>query len=218
MSLTIRRRKGMVSRSQFGLILARVNRVGEPTVPRGPGRRLRRLQPLSAPHARGLPRGLGGPRPAVGSDGGQGRTLDEEQLHESVDGEWSFIQTLRHLAYATDLWVFAVVQGLPDPYDPLDLPFDGYERFPNGIRYARDACPPLADVLALRRDRVARVRAFLGKLTQEQIESTVRFESTGWPFTNNFHVGQCLSTVVNEEWHHRNFAERDLDRLIAAER
>src|SRR5690349_18261671 len=51
------------------------------------------------------------------------RTLDEALLHESVDGEWSFIQTLRHLNYATDLWVFAVVQQVPEPYHPLDLPF-----------------------------------------------------------------------------------------------
>lgn len=143
-------------------------------------------------------------------------TLDEEQLHESVDGEWSFVQTLRHLAYATDVWVFAVVQGVSDPYDPLDLPFDGYETFPNGIDYERDARPALADVLALRTDRVARVSAFLGELTPERIQSTVDFQSTGWPFTESFHVGQCLATVVNEEWHHRNFAERDLDRLVAA--
>ena len=146
------------------------------------------------------------------------QTLDEEQLHESVDGEWSFIQTMRHLAYATDVWVFAVVQGVPDPYDPLDLPFDGYEQFPNGIVYDRDARPPLADVLALRDDRVTRVRAFFEDLTQERIESVVAFESTGWPFTERFHVGQCLATVVNEEWHHRNFAERDLGRLLAATR
>lgn len=143
------------------------------------------------------------------------QTLEEKQLHLSVDGEWSFIQTLRHLNYATDLWVFGVVQGVPDPYHPLDLPFDGYEQFPNGIVFERDARPPLADVLALRDDRVTRVSAFLDDLTQERIESTVDFESTGWPFTDSFHVGQCLSTVVNEEWHHRNFAERDLDRLIA---
>lgn len=143
------------------------------------------------------------------------RTLDEEQLHRSVDGEWSFVQTLRHLSYATDLWVFAVVQGAPHPYDPLDLPFDGYERFPNGLVYERDARPPLADVLALRDDRVARVRAFLEELTPERIESTVDFQSTGWPFDERFHVGQCLATVVNEEWHHRNYAERDLDRLIS---
>jgi hypothetical protein len=137
-------------------------------------------------------------------------TLGEDALHESVDGEWSFVQTLRHLAYATDLWVFAVVQGLPDPYDPLDLPFDGYERFDNPIPYERDARPPLADVLALRADRVARVRAFFDGLTQDRIESTVEFRSEGWPFDEDFVVGHCLSTVVNEEWHHLQYAERDL--------
>ena len=142
-------------------------------------------------------------------------TLDEERLHESVDGEWSYVQTLRHLTYATDLWVFAVVQGVPDPYDPLALPFDGYETFPNGIAYERDARPPLAEVLVLRADRFTRVRAFFDELTEQRIDSTVDFASEGWPFTERFHVGQCLSTVVNEEWHHRNFAERDLDRLIA---
>jgi uncharacterized damage-inducible protein DinB len=142
-------------------------------------------------------------------------TLDEEQLHESVDGEWSFVQTLRHLAYATDLWVFAVVLGVPDPYDPLDLPFDGYARFPNPIPHERDARPPLADVLALRDDRVARVRAFLDELTQEQIDGTVEFRSASWPFDEDFPVGPCLATVVNEEWHHRGYAERDLDVLIA---
>jgi uncharacterized damage-inducible protein DinB len=140
--------------------------------------------------------------------------LGEDQLHESVDGEWSFVQTLRHLAYASDLWVFAVVQGVPDPYDPLDLPFDGYARFPNPIPYERDARPPLADVLALRADRVTRVRTFLDGLTQEQIESTVEFRSEGWPFDEDFPIGPCLATVVNEEWHHRSFAERDLDILI----
>jgi len=30
------------------------------------------------------------------------RRLPPEMLHESVDGEWSFIQTLRHLAFATE--------------------------------------------------------------------------------------------------------------------
>ena len=142
-------------------------------------------------------------------------TLDEDRLHESVDGEWSFVQTLRHLVYATDLWVFSVVQGAPDAYDPLDLPFDGYARFPNPIPFERDARPPLADVLALRADRVARVRAFLDELTPEQIESTVEFRSESWPFNEDFPVGPCLATVVNEEWHHRTYAERDLDILIA---
>ena len=41
-----------------------------------------------------------------------GSGVRPEQLHESVDGEWSFIETLRHLAFATDAWVR---RGIPDP-------------------------------------------------------------------------------------------------------
>lgn len=31
--------------------------------------------------------------------------LPEHRLHERVEGEWSFIETLRHLVMATDAWV-----------------------------------------------------------------------------------------------------------------
>lgn len=40
------------------------------------------------------------------------RRLDPQLLHESVDGEWSFIQTLRHLV-ATDAWVRRAILGDP---------------------------------------------------------------------------------------------------------
>jgi hypothetical protein len=33
------------------------------------------------------------------------RRLRPELLHESVGGEWSFIETLRHLVFATDSWI-----------------------------------------------------------------------------------------------------------------
>ena len=46
--------------------------------------------------------------------------FDPKQLHESVDGEWSFIETLRHLVFATDAWVRRGILGDPSPdtYDP----------------------------------------------------------------------------------------------------
>lgn len=43
------------------------------------------------------------------------RRLRPELLHESVDGEWSFIQTLRHLVFASDAWVRRAVLGDPSP-------------------------------------------------------------------------------------------------------
>src|SRR3954454_24597387 len=52
------------------------------------------------------------------------RRLPPELLHESVDGEWSFIQTLRHLAFATESWVGRCVLGDPSPWHPLSLPWD----------------------------------------------------------------------------------------------
>src|SRR5215469_14907860 len=43
------------------------------------------------------------------------RRLPPELLHESVDGEWSFIETLRHLVFATDSWVRRAIGGDPSP-------------------------------------------------------------------------------------------------------
>jgi hypothetical protein len=43
------------------------------------------------------------------------RTFTADQLHERVDGEWSFIETLRHLVFATDAWVCRALLGDPEP-------------------------------------------------------------------------------------------------------
>ena len=37
----------------------------------------------------------------------------------SMDGEWSFAQTLRHLVLATDLWLRRAILGIAPPYHPL---------------------------------------------------------------------------------------------------
>lgn len=49
------------------------------------------------------------------------RAVPEDLLHERVDGEWSFIETLRHLVLATDAWVLRAVLGHAAPYHPLGL-------------------------------------------------------------------------------------------------
>ena len=50
------------------------------------------------------------------------RCLPPELLHESVGGEWSFIETLRHLVFATDSWIRRAILGDRSPWGPLDLP------------------------------------------------------------------------------------------------
>jgi hypothetical protein len=48
------------------------------------------------------------------------RTLPPDLLHERVRGEWSFIETLRHLNFASAAWVGRMVLGDPVPWHPLD--------------------------------------------------------------------------------------------------
>ncbi|WP_433727215.1 DinB family protein [Actinoplanes sp. CA-051413] len=146
------------------------------------------------------------------------RRLDPALLHESVNGEWSFIQTLRHLVFATDAWVARVMLGDPDPWDPLDLPFDQLRDPPAGLR-GRDARPSLDEVLALRADRMATVRRVLDGLTDESLTAgTTPVEGAGWPAPDSYPVRDCLLCILNEEWEHRLFAERDLSVLEARPR
>ena len=136
--------------------------------------------------------------------------LRPELLHESVDGEWSFIETLRHLVFATDAWVRRAILGDPAPWDPLDLPWDEMPDTP-GMPARPEARPTLDEVLALRRDRMATVRAVVDGLTDDSLAAdTEPVEGPGWPPPRSFPVRECLAIVLNEEWHHRLYAERDL--------
>ena len=94
------------------------------------------------------------------------RRLPPELLHESVDSEWSFTETLRHLTFATDAWVRRAILGDPAPWDPLGLPWGEMPDTP-GVPHDREARPDLDTVLALRRDRMATVREVIDSLTDE---------------------------------------------------
>ena len=141
------------------------------------------------------------------------RGLPAELLQASVNEEWSFIETLRHLVFATDAWIRRAILGDPSPWDALDLPWD---EMPPTPRVPRDraARPSLDTVLALRRDRMATVRVVIDGLTADSLsEMTVPVEGPGWPRPMSYPVRECLLVILNEEWEHRLYAERDLDLL-----
>jgi uncharacterized protein YjbI with pentapeptide repeats len=141
------------------------------------------------------------------------RGMAPELLHERVEGEWSFIETLRHLVFATDAWVKRAMLGEPSPWDPLDLPHDEMRDEPSVPR-DRDARPSLDEVLTLRADRMATVRKVLADLTDEKLAGmTEAVTEPGYPEPESFAVRRCLRAVVNEEWQHRLYAERDFDVL-----
>jgi hypothetical protein len=141
------------------------------------------------------------------------RGLAPELLHERVDGEWSFIETLRHLVFATDAWVKRAILGQPSPWDPLDLPHD---EMPDEPSVPRDlgARPSLDEVLVLRANRMATVRQVLAGLTDEKLASmTEPVMAPGYPESQSFPVRRCLQAILSEEWEHRLYAERDFDVL-----
>jgi hypothetical protein len=105
--------------------------------------------------------------------------------------------------------------GDPSPWDPLDLPHDEMSDEPSVPR-DRTARPSLDEVLALRADRMATVREVLAGLTDEQLNGvTEPVLEPGYPEPESFPVRRCLGAVINEEWEHRLYAERDFDVLEA---
>jgi hypothetical protein len=142
------------------------------------------------------------------------RELPEELLHERVDGEWSFIETLRHLVMATDAWVLRAVLGQPTPYHPLGLAHTEMPADTPGVPNQPDARPSLGEILAVRADRMATVGRVLDELSDERLDQmTEPVSEPGYPESTSFQVRRCLGAVINEEWLHREYAERDLSVL-----
>jgi len=144
------------------------------------------------------------------------RLLPEERLHESVLDEWSFIQTLRHLAFASQAWVGRGVLGDPSPWHPLSLPWDQTEPLA-GVPHDRDARPALDDALAVRQDAMALIRGVVDALTDARLDVPGDpLVGPGWPAEGKVLTPRkCLRIVLNEEWWHRRYAERDLTVLEA---
>ena len=139
-------------------------------------------------------------------------TIPEAALNRSVDDEWSFIQTVRHLNFASAAWIGRMILGNASPWHRLDLPWDEAPGW-DGIPWDREARPSLDEVLTVRRERQAMVRDVMESLTDEQLASQVTRNEPGWPQMENFPFKKCLHIVLTEEWEHRLYAERDLTSL-----
>ena len=138
------------------------------------------------------------------------RALSEEQLDQRVDDEWSLLETLRHLLFVTDSWVSRGMLGVRAPHHPLGLPPTGMKAV-SGLDLG--ARPSLAEVLALRADRVRMVDRVMSALTDDELDEERRVSGPGHPRAGVWPVRRCATAVVTEEWRHRDYAERDLARL-----
>ncbi len=133
---------------------------------------------------------------------GAANARPEPELHESVNGEWSFVQTLRHLVFAMDKWFTVPILG--GAFHPMGLPNSGSVDFPwPGLDST--LTPSLAEALAVRNDRAGRFGSYLDSITAADLARPVEVLENG---TNP--LIECIHTVFEEEfWHHR-YARRDL--------
>jgi hypothetical protein len=128
----------------------------------------------------------------------------------SVDGEWSFAQTLRHLVMATDTWLGRAVLELDAPYHPLGQPHAEYATDGYDTSVFTTRMPTYDEVLEVRAGRVAMVRDFLAAVTPDLLEES---RAAAWDPDHRMSVRECLHVILNEEWEHHRFAVRDLDTL-----
>ena len=130
---------------------------------------------------------------------------------QRVDGEWSVLETLRHLVFVADDWFGRTVLAEPDPYWQAGLvPTFLVEFQPDGIDPSED--PDLAEILDRFDARVAQLDQFLSGLTADELvrecpASLSLGEST--PVT----VLTCVQMVLDEFAAHRRYAERDINTL-----
>ena len=140
------------------------------------------------------------------------RRLGEDAAQTGVDGEWSAVQTLRHLVFVTDSWLRSAALGQHDGVSPLGLGASFMDGQALGLDL--DARPSLAEVLALRAERVADVRRVLDEATPERLTAQVPPTGGGWPPpAEGRTLLDCVHVVLDEEWAHHGFCVRDLDLL-----
>ncbi|WP_165962674.1 DinB family protein [Occultella glacieicola] len=143
--------------------------------------------------------------------------LPESARNERVDGEWSFVETLRHLIFGIDSWVGVMLTDPPAPYHRLGLPptdFSDEDTVTLGLD--RGARPDYAEVVRALDSQWARVDAVLAELTDADLEQ-LRTGSLGvGEEPETVPVSHCLGVVLREHTEHRRFAERDLTTLTTA--
>jgi uncharacterized protein YjbI with pentapeptide repeats len=133
-------------------------------------------------------------------------TVTDEQLRQRVDDEWSTIETLRHLIFVTDLWFGANLLGEEHSYCEFGQ-VPSFITDPSQFGIDPAAQPTTDEVVSTRDQRLERVGSYVATVTDADLERSVGQAS----------ARRCLVVLFNEEWAHNRYANRDLDRLTAAD-
>jgi hypothetical protein len=144
------------------------------------------------------------------------RLVPEAVLHEQVNGEWSFVETQRHLLFAADAWLGNAVLEEDAPYHPLGMPAGGMPaEEAAGLGLTLEADPSFDEVLVPRLARMAAMRRVVDALTDAELDRVCRRRPADPYPDQEYVVRRCLRVVLKEEAEHHRYAVRDLDVLGA---
>ena len=140
------------------------------------------------------------------------RGMAEGSEFAQVNGEWSMVETLRHLVFVHDVWFRGCVLGVAEPFERLGL---GVTSAPDPVGLDRTLRPSLDEVLDVRCRQADELETWLEQLTPDQLAAPAPVpDGDEWPaYARGRTVRQCLGTVFNEEFEHHGFCVRDLDQL-----
>ena len=136
--------------------------------------------------------------------------MPDGTVDETVAGEWSFAQTLRHLVMATDTWLGRAILEIEQPFHPVGQPNAEYETDGHDVSIFTPDAPTYAEVLEVRAGRVAMVREFLADLTADDLAVP---RTNPWAPDHQETTLSCLHVILEEEWEHHRYAVRDLDAI-----
>lgn len=141
------------------------------------------------------------------------QSMPENSERHGVDGEWSMVETLRHLVFVHDSWFRRCVLGLTEPFTAMGLGPPFVMDPEHGLDPS--AQPRFDEVLAVRNRQASGIETWLAEVTPGQLARTAPVpDDDRWPsYAKGRTVRQCLGTVLNEEWAHHGFCKRDLDKL-----
>ena len=132
----------------------------------------------------------------------------------SANGEWSAVQTLRHLVFVHDSWFRRCVLGSTDLFTPVGIgPTVEPYREAHGLDLSLE--PTLDEVVSIRDAQAAELEEWLGEVTPEALgaPAPVPDDDVWPPYARGRSVRQCLGTVLDEEHEHHGFCVRDLTIL-----
>lgn len=142
------------------------------------------------------------------------RRLPEATLREQVKGEWSFVETQRHLLFCGDAWLGQAVLEEQEPYHALGFPAGGMP--PDAaarLGLSLGATPTFEEVLGPRLARMATMRSVVEGLTDAELDRVCGRKPAD-PYPDQVYVvRRCLKVVLKEEVEHHRYAVRDLAEL-----